>query len=349
MYRAVAEQQAGFDADSRVMITAGMLLLAGLTAGLVNAWLVSEGNPLRILDAPNERSLHAHPTPRMGGLGILAGVALAWAVAGWLGSWPPVLGWIALAAGAVAAVSLLDDVMELPALPKFAVHAVAALLLMAGGLVLPWGVAGMLLSWLAIVWMLNLYNFMDGMDGFSGGMTLCGFTALGLAGWMSGAAHGYAMYACIVAASSVGFLLFNVPPARIFMGDVGSATLGLMAAAFSLWGVRDGLFPLWFPVLVFSPFVVDASITLMRRILRREKVWKAHRSHYYQRLVTAGWGHRKTVRAEWALMLLAGLSGLLLLRHSAWVNAGLLVWTGIYILLAIMTDTYCKRHTGRME
>ena len=95
------------------------------------------------------------------------------------------------------------------------------------------------------------------------------------------------------------------------MGDVGSSTLGLLAAAFSLWGARDGVFPFWVAILVFSPFIADASVTLVRRLLRGEKIWQAHKTHYYQKLVQAGWGHRKTVLVEYAIMIGCGITALL--------------------------------------
>ena len=119
------------------------------------------------------------------------------------------------------------------------------------------------------------------------------------------------------------------------MGDIGSATLGLLTAAFSLWGIQLGLFEPWFPLLVFSPFVVDATVTLMRRMLNRERIWEAHRSHYYQRLVTLGWGHKKTVLAEYLLMFLVGLSaiGALLIQTPLFTYSILFVWCGCYIFM----------------
>ncbi len=315
---------------------------------LLNRWFISERAPLRILDAPNQRSLHQHPTPRTGGIAILAGVAAGWVLLASTGVWPHQLNWIALAAAAVAAISLLDDVYDLPPAPKFAMHGLAAALLMGGGMYLPWGVFGLVFTWLAIVWMTNLFNFMDGMDGFAGGMALAGFTFLGLAGWLTGA-QSYAVFCWLAAVSSLGFLPFNFPPARIFMGDAGSATLGILAAALSLWGINDGIFHLWFPLLVFSPFVVDATLTLLRRSLRREKIWQAHRTHYYQRLVQAGWGHRKTVLAEYLLMLMAGGSALVLLLMPDFRLAGLIVWFAVYILLAYVVDRHCATHKEGAE
>ncbi|MCU0937253.1 MAG: hypothetical protein MUF66_14635 [Gammaproteobacteria bacterium] len=111
-------------------------------------------------------------------------------------------------------------------------------------------------------------------------------------------------------------------------------TLGFLAAAFALWGSREGLFPLWVAVLVFSPFVVDATVTLLRRALAGERVWQAHRSHYYQRLVRLGWGHRKTVLAEYALMVACALSAVLAVRAGSVGQWTLIAgWTGLYVLL----------------
>jgi UDP-N-acetylmuramyl pentapeptide phosphotransferase/UDP-N-acetylglucosamine-1-phosphate transferase len=155
---------------------------------------------------------------------------------------------------------------------------------------------------LFLVWMINLYNFMDGMDGFAAGMSVIGFGTFAILGWQAGqteTALGYAM----VAAACAGFLLFNFPPARLFMGDVGSTVLGLLAGVAILQSHHNGLLPAWLGILVFSPFIVDATVTLALRMVRREPFWKAHRSHCYQRLALAGWGHRRTVLAEYVLML----------------------------------------------
>jgi len=317
----------------------GIAIALTASCGLT-LWFTSGYSPLRIVDSPNARSLHESPTPRTGGIAILSGIALAWGYMAMSGLWPSEMNWIVVAAIIVAAISLLDDFVDLPPLPKFATHGLAAAVLVAGGLILPWGVAGIVITWLAVVWMLNLYNFMDGMDGFAGGMTVAGFGFLGLAGWMAGS-ETYALYCWIVSASALGFLCFNFPPARIFMGDAGSATLGLLAAGFSLWGIHDGLFSLWLPLLVFSPFIVDATITLIRRGLRGEKVWQAHRTHYYQRLVQAGWGHKKTVLTEYVLMLSAGLTAILLLLYPRWGIIGLISWCAIFILLAYMVEHQC--------
>lgn len=310
-----------------------VIVFAGLVAWGLSYLLASEYSPFSIHDAPNSRSLHEHPTPRTGGVAILIAVLLGWGILFYLGYRPGILPWIIVAAVLVAFISFLDDLITLSALPRFAVHGVAAALLIMGGLVLPWGVVGVFLTWIAIVWMLNLYNFMDGMDGFSAGMTLFGFGFLGLAGWLEGA-QTYAFYSWVIVLGAAGFLALNFPPARIFMGDIGSIPLGLLAAAFSLWGIRDGLFPLWLPVLIFSPFVVDATVTILRRLLGGEKIWQAHRSHYYQRLVLAGWSHRRTALFEYLLMFCCGVTAMLA-RQTTEINLWILlgVWGGVYIAI----------------
>jgi UDP-N-acetylmuramyl pentapeptide phosphotransferase/UDP-N-acetylglucosamine-1-phosphate transferase len=184
--------------------------------------------------------------------------------------------------------------------------------------------------------MLNLYNFMDGIDGLAGGMAVFGFGALAVLGWIA-AAPGFALLSLSIAVASLGFLVFNFPPARIFMGDVGAGTLGFLAGLLTLWGVRAGIFPFWVGVLVFSPFIVDASWTLLRRLATGEKPWQAHRAHAYQRLVQAGWNHRRTTLCEYGLMIICGLSAILVIlqENSFFGSVVLLAWVLLYFVLGI--------------
>jgi UDP-N-acetylmuramyl pentapeptide phosphotransferase/UDP-N-acetylglucosamine-1-phosphate transferase len=123
------------------------------------------------------------------------------------------------------------------------------------------------------------------------------------------------------------------------MGDVGSSTLGFLAAALSIWGARDGVFPHWVAVLVFSPFVVDATVTLFRRVVQGERIWQAHRTHYYQRLVRLGWGHRKTLLWEYLLMLSSAGSALWAVSlPPAGQWALILVWAFVYTGLAVLVS-----------
>ena len=140
----------------------------------------------------------------------------------------------------------------------------------------------------------------------------------------------------VVAMTTLGFLFHNFPPARIFMGDVGSIPLGFTAGTLMLVGLRDGLFDIWVPILIFSPFILDATITVLRRAWQRQRIWEAHRDHYYQRLVLSGWSHRQTVLAEYVVMALCG--GLAVLYQEAseeWRLVILGFWGVLFFSLAL--------------
>src|SRR5207344_2645488 len=145
----------------------------------------------------------------------------------------------------------------------------------------------------------------------------------GLAAWLGGNVE-IEVLAWSISAAAAGFLIFNFPPAKIFMGDVGSIPLGFLAGAIGVTGWQQGLWPLWFPLVVFAPFIVDATVTLARRVLRGEAVWQAHRSHYYQRIILTGWSHRRTALAEYALMAGGGCLACLALSVAVPVRAMLL-------------------------
>lgn len=291
------------------------------------------------LDRPNERSLHATPVPRTGGLAIMAGTA---------GSLAFVSGHaqgLLCVALALSAVSFGDDLFGLPPLLRLSAHlaaATAALLLVAPG---P-GPALFVLLVLAIGWFANLYNFMDGSDGLAGGMAVIGFGVHAYAA-ASGNSPALAIAYATVAAAALAFLLFNFHPAKIFMGDAGSVPLGFLAGALGVAGLQEGLWPVWFPVLVFSPFVADATFTLGKRLLRREKVWQAHRNHYYQRLARMGFGHRGTALAEYALMLACAGAALAAREAPAGTQAGVVGTACIaYLALAARIDALWSRSAG---
>ena len=231
----------------------------------------------------------------------MAGIAVSVPFVSQVEWWPLWLGGLIL-----VGISFLDDIIGLPIIGRLLVHFVAAGAAAAGLLLNHTGVGWVILAVVAIVWMTNLYNFMDGMDGLAGGMALFGFGFYALAGVLSGHLP-FAVTNAAIAAAAGAFLLFNFHPARIFMGDAGSTLLGFLAACLGLVGWQLGIWTLWFPGLVFSPFIVDATVTLARRLLWGEKIWRPHREHYYQRLVLSGWGHRRTVLAEYGVMILCGV------------------------------------------
>jgi UDP-N-acetylmuramyl pentapeptide phosphotransferase/UDP-N-acetylglucosamine-1-phosphate transferase len=233
--------------------------------------------------------------------------------------------------------SLVDDLRGLSAGFRFMGHFVVAGFYI--GTVLsgtpPWAI---LLLAVAIVWFTNLYNFMDGSDGLAGGMAVFGFATYAVMALATGNVT-LSMLSLAVASSSCGFLVYNFHPARIFMGDAGSIPIGFLSVAIGLLGWQQHAWPIWFPVLVFSPFIVDATVTLLKRLFRGEKIWEAHRSHYYQRLVQMGWGHRNTALAEYGLMLAVGSSAIFLTHASVmgqWM--GLAVWCLIYSVLMFWVD-----------
>jgi UDP-GlcNAc:undecaprenyl-phosphate/decaprenyl-phosphate GlcNAc-1-phosphate transferase len=247
------------------------------------------------LDQPNERSLHERPVPRTGGIAVVAGGAAALAFGG-TELWLPLF--LALL---LAVVSFVDDVRGLLVGARLLAHVLAA------G-VLVWYMLSPIALWqaavlvVAIAWLTNLYNFMDGSDGLAGGMSTIGFGAYAIGAHLAGEAA-LATVAMCIAAASAAFLAFNFHPARIFLGDVGSIPLGFLAGALGVIGWRDEAWPLWFPLAVFAPFIADASVTLARRLARGDRVWQAHRDHYYQRMVRGRLGHRGTAYVAYSLML----------------------------------------------
>lgn len=294
--------------------------------------LLNPGLSRLAVDQPNHRSLHVIPVPRTGGLAIMSAALLSWSVLG--GAW---LLPFAICALLLIALSFVDDLSGLSAGWRF-----LGQFLVAGGFVcnvLPANAVWVIgLLTVALVWMTNLYNFMDGSDGLAGGMSVFGFGAYAVAGWIAGDA--VLVLACVgIVAAATAFLVYNFHPARIFMGDVGSIPLGFLAGAIGLLGWKQEVWPLWFPLLVFSPFIVDASVTLCKRALRGEKIWQAHRNHYYQRLVQLGWGHRKTALWGYVVMMLAGGSAVWMLGQSQVIQyMGLAGWLLVYLIMLLNID-----------
>jgi len=314
------------------------LLVPGIVAAALIAILLRTSSVRHLADHPNERSLHSQPTPRIGGLGIAAGffpIAMSYA------DGPGAL--ILACALALALVSLVDDMRGLPVVLRLSAHLLAAIAVMSAIAYVPAGAeAWRWLAWLAVllavVWVTNLYNFMDGSDGLAGTMALVGFGAYAAAAALAG--HGpLALVSLAVASASAGFLAFNFPPARVFMGDAGSIPLGFLAGALGVLGFVAGAWPAAFPVVAFSPFIVDATATLLRRLVRGERVWQAHRSHYYQRLVLSGWNPRRLVLAAGGLMLAAAASALVLARSGLMLQCGIIFfWVVLYALLLPAID-----------
>jgi len=305
-------------------------IIAFVVAWIVIAALVHRSDRLPT-DLPNARSLHERAVPRGGGLAIWAG---------WLGGtlWlpgPKPWLWPLLA---MIAVSLWDDHRHLPAILRLLVHLAAALAWVA----MEAPPINYALAVLAIVWMANLYNFMDGSDGLAGTMTVAGFSAYAIAAWIRGSG-GASIFLALVAAT-LPFLWYNKPPARIFLGDVGAVPLGFLAAVFGMEGWQAGAWAAWFPLLVFLPFIADATATLGRRLWSGARVWEAHREHHYQRLVQLGFGHRGTLALYACLMVTASLSAVAMLAWKPTAGVLLLAgWVAAFALLFVGIGYHWRR------
>jgi UDP-GlcNAc:undecaprenyl-phosphate GlcNAc-1-phosphate transferase len=313
------------DPGNRWVLLGVTTILSALVSWLAIAVMLRLGR-VGPIDQPNHRSLHLVAVPRSGGVGILAGILV-----GLISVVPPLPLWLAL--GGVIGVSLLDDFRSLPARIRLLVQTTAAVLVTWIFVPAEWSAWGHVLSVLSIVWMTNLFNFMDGANGLAGGMAVFGFAAYALMASLGGQ-YDLAIWSACIAAAAVGFLVFNFDPARIFMGDVGSVPLGFLAAVIGLQGWWSGAWPAWFPLLVFSVFIVDATVTLLRRGLRGERVWVAHREHYYQRLIRSGWSHRHLALAAYLLMFATAGSACLLIAAPRVLQAIVLgAWGVTYVFL----------------
>ena len=280
----------------------------GLSSLLVSyfgvAYLRGYAERREILDVPNERSSHDRPIPRGGGLAIalvsMIGLIIAWASHP---TWTLSV-FFAYLSGAVliSGVSWLDDLRSLPNRIRFSVHAIVSLILLAvigywstvllpglGQLDLGW--LGILITFFWIVGLINAYNFMDGIDGIAGGQGVIAGLGWTVLGWLSHQ-HLVTVLGLLSVTCSLGFLGHNWPPARIFMGDVGSAFLGYTFAALPVIAARNDPRLILPAILLLWPFIFDTVFTFFRRLLKGENVFEAHRSHLYQRLIIAGYGHR---------------------------------------------------------
>lgn len=293
------------------------LLLTALVALVVSACATSAAlvyaRRRGLVDQPGRRRSHTIPTPRGGGVGIVAGVLLAGVPAWWLldtDGWPARAAFV-VAIAAVALVGWRDDHAPLPVSPRIAVHTGAALLIGAGALA-TWAESSPQKWWalvplaVVLVGFINAHNFMDGIDGILGQQGL--FVMLGY-GILSASIGGIGIAALAFAAATacLGFLVFNLPPARIFMGDAGSGSLGLAIGAVGALLVASRPAVLWPCLILPSAFLVDSGLTLARRVLAGQRWYAPHRQHLYQWLVRVHWSHARTDLAYmiWNLLVVA--------------------------------------------
>ena len=289
----------------------------------------------QIVDTPNERTLHQGDVPRGGGLAIIFLTSLAIIFIGILSGRISMFLALLICVLAWASLSWLDDRHGLSPRSRFLVQIIYALfMLLAFGwveqiqltseyyLLIP--KLGFLLSLFGVVWLANLYNFMDGMDGLAASQAIVASATLSFWLWQYGD-QGLAIVCLVLAAGSYGFLIWNWHPAKIFMGDVGSVTIGAFFATMILIGVSRYDMPVISFVILLSVFIFDASITILRRLFKREKIWLPHRSHYYQRLAKMGFSHSKIVITLIVIMTLSSLIASITLAYRDSIGIAILL------------------------
>jgi len=303
-----------------VLLLLVVVISSAMLTGIVRRYALSKN----ILDQPNARSSHTAPTPRGGGVAIVIAFLGAVVV---LGPSLSAATQLALLVGGcgVAAIGFIDDHGHIPARWRLSAHFLSAIWIVywLGTPSLEWmgrsidlGYLGAVLAVLYLVWMLNLYNFMDGIDGIAGMEAVIVGAAGAIFYWVNGSLDGSWELPALLAAASLGFVVWNFPPAKIFMGDAGSGFLGVMLGAFSLQAAVVQPILLWSWLVLMGVFIVDATTTLLRRLICGARVYEAHRSHAYQNASRAIGNHLPVTLAvaginlmwllPWALAIAAG-------------------------------------------
>lgn len=335
------------------MISVATGIFVFLLSVILTGWFAFLFKKKGIMDLPNERSSHVNPTPRGGGLAVMIAIVAGYSamlmisgIAGWSFEAPGPMFWVGFIL--IAATGFIDDRISLPPYVRFGLHFIAANLVYyeTGGLSnfpLPEPFAYELGSGLnyvlTVFWLmsaLNIYNFLDGIDGYAAAQAIVAGLSMAILDY-NGA--GFTVGILVVSASS-GFLVYNWRPARIFMGDVGSAALGFLLAAAPLYyfhiekniGVFSmGIF-LWF-------FLSDGAFTIIRRLMEGERIWEAHRSHLYQRLAMAGVSHDKVALVVMSAAAL--LNAALLILY--FINPDLIIWVLLLAAIEYLIYFYCVK------
>lgn len=312
-----------------------------------------------LMDIPNARSSHSVPTPRGGGVAIVVSFLLALPLMAGMGFIAWSLAWALLGAGTgIAVLGFLDDHGHIAARWRLLGHFAAAIwaLFWLGGLppVVMFGFTadlgwfGHALAAVYLVWLLNLYNFMDGIDGIASVEAICvclgGALLYGLLGFAGSTQPTEFVVPLLLAAAVAGFLFWNFPPARIFMGDAGSGFLGITLGVLSLQAAWFAPQLLWSWLILLGVFIVDATFTLLRRLLRGDKVYEAHRSHAYQ------YASRQYGRHLPVTLVVVGINILWLLPIALWVGlGGVDGLLGLLIAYVPLFALALKYHAGELE
>jgi UDP-GlcNAc:undecaprenyl-phosphate GlcNAc-1-phosphate transferase len=322
---------------------------------------------LNLLDVPGYRSSHKRPTPTTGGLTIVTAFFLGMILVQFLPvHWerPRWLWWFVAGAGLVAVHGLIDDLRTFPPLLRLLLFGIVAGLPVVGGIrleafaiplfgVIELGVLEIPISLIWIIAIICFYNFMDGIDGLAVGVGVIVTGFLAYIAWEVGNADVFIL-SLLLGGSCLGFVWHNFPPAKIFMGDVGSTFVGYTLAVLALianQSEQHGYIPLLVPVLLLGTFLFDTVVTLGRRILRKKKWYLSHREHYYQRMNNLGFSHLQITLGEYGVTILLGISVLLYIRsNQALAFTILLIWLVLFTGLAMLITSLEKRDLkGREE
>lgn len=317
------------------------LVVGGVVLGFVFAMVLTSlvriyALRARMVDSPNHRTSHQGEVPRGGGLSIIVVMLLSLPAIAYLYPDRSILV-IMVVTVALGALGWVDDKQGLGPFVKIAAQFLVAIFAVVSigeldgisiaGYSLGWGYLAVPLSVLWMVWMTNAYNFMDGIDGIAASHT--GVVACVMGVWFAADQNGaMALFCYVIMASALGFLVWNWAPARIFMGDVGSITLGGVFAVLAIVGNSKHGIPLTAYIVLFGVFLFDTIVTLVRRLLAGKIVWKPHREHFYQRATRLGLSHAQvTVAVSITTIVLAGLASLEKFQVSP---------TGLWPVLALL-------------
>lgn len=338
---------------TKVILGLVLVMLASYSlTGLVRFYTLKEN----ILDIPNERSSHSVVTPRGGGLAIVATFIFSLVFIAAFGI-VSVNAAVVLVGGGllIAAIGWIDDKNGVSPSLRLVVHFLAAIwaLYWLGGFTLMdmrftmvhLGWAGNIIAVIGIVWLINLYNFMDGIDGIAGTEAISVALGAGILLFWTGS-QGLAWVCIILALAVGGFLVWNWPPARIFMGDVGSGFLGYVFAVLAIASEKSSSIPFIVWLMLLSVFITDATITLFKRMAKGEKVSQPHRTHVYQLAVQVGYSHKQVTLAVLFINIWAGITAIAAIEYQAyllWIILGnFTLLTVLHFLLAYRFDAILK-------
>ena len=337
-----------------IFILAGVSLLSWWLLGHLIVALAQR----KIVDQVNERTLHQGSIPRGGGLVIVAMLIISLLVLSYLTGRYALMGGFAAVIVAWASVSWRDDLEPLSARYRLGFHFIFTLMMIfAFGHISNIQISsehsiwlaelGYLATFIGVIWFTNLYNFMDGLDGLVATQTIVAAISLSFWFWQIGD-PALTLFCLVLAAINYGFLLRNLRPAQIFLGDVGSITLGALFATFIIYGTVNYHIPVISFVLLFGVFVFDASVTILVRIKRGENFWLPHRTHYYQRLATAGMGHARILTLQAVLMLIcSAIASITMLDHDRILSAVLFEFI-LLCLAALLVSRFERSQISKL-